>query len=300
MKQYISSLLFLAFALCSCQKMTFEENEFPNESGTITMSFKLGGFSMSSFEEMQSDGSSESRAATNQNNYTDNLLLGIYDMDGNLVDNIQYQNKTENTDDYGTFSHTLQYGKYTILAIGWNGTQECEVHSLDNITFNEGWVPNTFLCRQNIVVSESYSDTRTLILKRCVARFKMILKDKSIPKELNKFVVSFSGAGNTLNSETRHCVNATDFSKTISVNIDPSRITDISTYCFLPEDSTSININVTAYDADNSVIADRTFNNVPMQINYSTNYSGIYFPMDEISGSIDFDTEFEGEINSNF
>ena len=300
MKHYISSLLFLTLALCSCQKMSFEENEIPNDSRTKTMSFKLGGFSMTGFEGIQSENNSESRAATNKNNYTDNLLLGIYDMDGNLVDSIQHQKKTENNTTYGTFSHTLQYGKYTIIAMGWNGTQECEVHSLDSITFNEGWVPNTWLCRQNIIVSESYSDSRILNLKRCVARFKMIMKDKSIPKELHKFVVNFSGAGNSLNSETRHCANVTNFSRTISVNITPSDVTDISSYCFLPEDSTAIDINVTAYDINNSILADRTFNNVPMKLNYSTNYSGIYFPMGSTSESIVFETEFDGEFNGNF
>ena len=300
MKQYITSLLFLALALYSCQKMTFEGNENPNNYGTKNMSFKLGGFNMSGLEEIESDNSSESRAATTQNDYTDNLLLGIYDMNGNLIDDIQYQNKSESDINYGTFSHTLKYGKYTIIAMGWNGTQQCNVHSLDSITFSEEWVPNTFLCRQNIIVSESYSETRTLSLKRCVARFKMILKDDSIPQELNSFVINFSGAGNSLNSKTQHCANITDFYRTIPININPSKIKDISAYCFLPEDCTEINISVTAYNANDSVITSKTFNNVPMKINYSTNYTGIYFPIGSISESVVFETEFDGEFNSEF
>ena len=300
MKKYIFSLLLGAITLSSCQKISFEESESPNESNTKIMSFILSGFSISSLKEMQPEDNSESRATTNQNDYTDNLLLGIYDMNGNLIDEIQYQNKSESGINYGTFSHTLKYGKYTIIAMGWNGTQQCNVHSLDSITFSEEWVPNTFLCRQNIIVSESYSETRTLSLKRCVARFKMILKDDSIPQELNSFVINFSGAGNSLNSKTQHCANITDFYRTIPININPSKIKDISAYCFLPEDCTEINISVTAYNANDSVITSKTFNNVPMKINYSTNYTGIYFPIGSISESVVFETEFDGEFNSEF
>ena len=75
--------------------MTFEEVEADNESGTMCMTFKFGGFSLTGIEEMQPDDVYESRATTSQSNYTDNLLLGIYDMTGNLIDSIQYQEKSE-------------------------------------------------------------------------------------------------------------------------------------------------------------------------------------------------------------
>ena len=299
-KQFI---LLLLLALVSCQTMTFEDIEEGNNNpskGSKTMYFRLTGFSMNNIDELPTEEGEDTRASSIPQGATDHLILGIYNSNRQLIDTLHHQQKEDETIKYGTFSHTLEYGKYTILAMGWNGTQQCLVHSLDSITFSEGWVPNTFLCRQNIIVSESYSDTRTLSMKRCVARFRLKFTDTTIPQNLSKFVFNISGAGNTLDSETRHSTSKTDFSRTIPVSIDPAKLTDISAYCFLPEDSTSIDITVTAYNAEEEVIASKAFANVPVKINYSTNYTGAFFPIGTMTGNIIFETDFDGEFNNAF
>lgn len=283
--------------------MSFEEpdngNENTSHKGEKTMFFRLTGFSITNLDEISAQNGDETKATT-QSNATDHLLLGIYDMEGALVDSIIYQHKTDSNISYGTFSHTLKYGKYTILALGWNGSQQCHVHSLDSIYFSENWVPNTFLCRQNIIVNETYSDTRTLSLKRCIARFVLSFKDNIIPEELSKFVVTLSGAGNTLNSNTRHCTQIQNFSREIPVTIDPSKITSLTSYCFLPNDSTGISINITAHDINGGTISQRTFSDVPMKINYSTQYTGYFFDYCTSTENITFETDYDGEINREF
>lgn len=296
MKQSISSLLLFSLLLFSCQKMTFEEVEADNESGTMCMTFKFGGFSLTGIEEMQPDDVYESRATTSQSNYTDNLLLGIYDMTGNLIDSIQYQKKSETSTNYGTFSHTLKYGKYTILAIGWNGDQVCHVNGLDSIYFSENWVPNTFLARKNIVVDDSYSDTRTITLKRCVAKFMISFKDEIVPDNLKRFTIDISGAGNTLNSENRHCSQIQNFQREVLVDIAPSMVKTLTSYCFLPQDSAGVTVDIVAYDSNGDTISHKNFTNVPMKINYSTNYAGNFYNFASGTESIAFETEFDGEI----
>lgn len=300
MKQIISSLSLIVLLFSSCQTMSFEDDEVGNESGTMCMTFRFGGFTMTGIEEIQSDDSAESRAATNQTNYSDNLLLGIFDMDGCLIDSIQYQYKKDTNTNYGTFNHTLKYGKYTVLAIGWNGEQQCHVHSLDSISFSEKWVPNTFLCRQNFIVDDSYSDTRTLILKRCVSRFMLSFKDEIIPSDLSKFTIDVFGAGNTLNSGTRHCSKIETYQRVITVNMAPSLIKSISSYCFLPLDSAGVNIDVVAYSANGDTISYKSFSNVPMKINYSTNYIGNFYNFASGTDEITFETDFDGELVHEF
>lgn len=302
MKKLQLLLIWGALLLTGCQMMTFEDDEENGitNKGSKTMYFRLTGFSMSNLDESRDYNPAPTRAGTDLQNATDHLLLGIYDMDGQIVDSITYQDKDDVDLPYGTFSHTLNYGKYTILAIGWNGTQQCHVHSLDSIYFSEGWVPNTFLCRQNIIVNESYSDTRTISLKRCIARFVLKFTDTIMPEEIKDFVVTFSGAGNTLNSGTRHCVQQQDFSRKIDVNIDPSKVKSITSYCFLPADSTSVSVNVAAHDINGGTIAERTFTEVPMKINYSTNYTGKFFPISSVSETVTFEVEFDGEFNNEF
>lgn len=290
--KHVLYILGCMLFVCSCQIMSFEEEDSTPDSsrGEKLMHFKVTGFNLDSFEELDTRATEKSG--------TDNLLLGIYDLNGNLLDSIEYQDK----DDYsfGKFSRTLKYGKYTILALGWDGSQQCHVASSDSIYFSEGWVPNTLLCRQNIVVSESYSDTRTLSLKRCTARFAVYLKDEHIPSNLSKFVISSSDAGNVLNSETKHCANIKDFSRTIDVNIELSKIKYVSSYFFLPEDSANINISVAALDVNGEELGKQNFINVPMKINYATNYSGKFFPYASESGEIVFELDYDGEYNHEF
>ncbi len=300
----------LAILLASCQVMSFDDEETTTEptKGEKAMHFRLSTYSMSSIDDLPNSDDhittgddDDTRASTNQQNLTDHLLLGIYDAENNLVDTIIYQDKDDpGISTYGTFTHTLKYGKYTLIALGWNGDQKCTVHYQDSISFSEGWVPHTFLCRQNVIVSESYSDTRSLSLKRCVAKFTLLFKDASRPQEVSDFVFRFSGAGNALNSTTKHCTEPKDFTRTIPVNTDLSKIDGISSYCFLPEDSTGLTISLTAHDANGNVLGEKTFEKVPMKINYETKYSGNFFPYESFEGSIEIDTNYDGEFNFEF
>ena len=287
--------------LASCQTITLDKIELEegNTKGQKTMYFKCTGFSMAEMDQSEEEGGT-TRATNSQKNATDHLVLGIYNTEGELLDSLTYQSKSDPDMPYGTFTRTLDYGKYTILALGWNGTQQCLVHSLDSITFSEGWVPNTFLCRQNIIVNDSYSNTRTLTLKRCIARFMLYFKDTRIPQDLSEFIINISGAGKTLNSETRHCATQQDITRTIPVTMDPSKLTYLTSYCFLPADSASLTINIAAKDTIGEIISERTFEEVPMKINYSTNYTGNFFTISDITTSFTFEIDFDGEFNQNF
>lgn len=296
----LTAFILLTVCFISCHKMSFDDNETGNESKTRCMYFRFGGFTMTGMEEMSPDDNSESRTSTNQANYTDNMLLGIFDTDGNIVDSIQYQSKDDSNTSYGSFSHTLKYGKYTVLAIGWNGTQKCHVASLDSIYFSENWVPNTFLCRQNFIVNDTYSDTRTLTLRRCVAKFVLSFKDEIIPNDLSHFTIDISGAGNTLNSETRHCTHIQDFSRKIPVDISPTKIKSLTSYCILPKDSAGITIDIVAYDSNGDTVSHKNFTQVPMKINYSTNYTGNFYNFASATDDLSFETAFDGEFNHNF
>lgn len=300
----------LVFMLSSCQMMSFDDEDINNDTAKRekTMNFRLTPYKMTNLDELATgndDMASRENALTDETratqNSTDHLLMGIYDTEGNLVDTIAYQDKDDaSLPEYGTFKHTLKYGRYTILALGWNGQQACTVHRPDSITFSEGWVPHTFLCRQNIIVSESYSDTRSLSLKRCIAQFTLHFKDANFPKGIRDFVFNISGAGASLNAETRHCTRQADFTRTIDIPADVTKIKSLTSYCFLPVDSIGIRLSITAHDIDGNTLGERTFEDVPMKINYVTNYSGNFFPYGDVDGDIEVDEQYDGEINVEF
>jgi hypothetical protein len=84
------------------------------------------------------------------------------------------------------------------------------------------------------------------------------------------------------------------------VNIEPSKIKYVSSYFFLPEDSANINISVAALDVNGEELGKQNFINVPMKINYATNYSGKFFPYASESGEIVFELDYDGEYNHEF
>lgn len=294
--------------MASCQVVTFEDDSTAVNppTGEKTMHFKLNTYSMDSMDEIpdDDDGTRNAQGVLTRaaiQNATDHIILGIYDAQNKLVDTLICQNKSDNNlPNYGTITHTLKYGKYSILALGWNGDQKCIVHRHDSISFSEDWVPHTFLCRQNIVVSESFSDTRSLSLRRCVAKFTIKFDDKFIPEDLSYFVTRFSGGGCTLNSETKYCAEIQEVTRKLPLTMEPSKLKELSSYCFLPSDGANIVVNVTAYDANDSILANRTFEKVPMKINYITTYTGNFFNYGNVEGNVDFDITYDGDIKDVF
>ncbi len=319
----LAILATLGILLTSCQTMSFddEQTDVDPSKGEKTMHFRLSPYKMSNLNELTDSSDDDesyyegdesyyegedsedeylARAAANNQNATDHLLLGIYDMDGNLVDSIIYQDKDDTSlPSYGTFSSTLKYGKYTLMALGWNGTQRCTVHRADSISFSEGWVPHTFLARQNIIVSEENSDTRTISLKRCVARFTLKLTDAAISSELANFRISISGGGSTLNSQTGYCAEQSTIERSLSVS-NPSSVRSLTAYSFLPCDSTGLTVSIAAHDAEGNTLIERKFEDVPMKINWQTTYSGNLFSYTATESAIEFDTDYDGEINRTF
>lgn len=301
MKNILWSIVLL-LPLAACQTMTFDEEEInpteqneAEEKGTKEMHFHCAGFKSTYLEETE-----DATKASSTQEYTDHIILAIYDKDGNQVGNAIKQDKGDPNITYGTFSYTLEYGKYTILAIGWNGEQQCLITSLENISFSENWVPQMFICRQNIVVSESYSNQRTMTLKRCVATWVLNCTDKNIPKEASVFKFHFTNAGNTLNSETLYCPQTQDFEREVVSEGNLTSPLKITAHCFLPQESGTINVKVSVYDKSGNIIAEREITDIPMRINCRTISSGNLFPIGEANGNVAFETEYAEDINHSF
>lgn len=288
-------LISVLITALSCQSTSLDDVS-EDTAGKKVMHFNVKGYTITNFESTTDVASSQTKAASTTD-VTDNLLLGVFDKDGNMVGEPTIQAKGD--EDYGTFSYTLNYGRYTILAIGWNGTMTCNVNSLNNISFSEQWVPHAFMSRQNIVVSESYSDTRTITMGRCVARFEIGFNDApNYPTNLSKFVVSISGAGNTLNSEDGHCAAIQNYTRELAIN-NPSTLKNIAVYCFLPAEESLVTLNVDAQDSEGNSITSRTFTDVTMKINHITRYTGYFFSA-SATDNIIFNNEYSGTMEETF
>lgn len=272
----------LILCMVSCQGISFEEDEDESESrGSMEMKIRLTGLSPSSpdvYKPVATQG--ESRATSKDTDSPEHLLLAIYTKKGNLVDKIMIQDKSS-AEEFGTFKKELEFGTYTILAIGWRGSQECIVgdgesipSSLDSVSFSERWVPNSYICRQNIIVSDSYSDTRTLSLKRCVTKFLLMFAEDKVPDNIHDCVIEAKGIGWRMAQTSHYCKPEATYTRVISVN--PTN-TGITFYAFMPKEESEADIVITARDVDGNTLAKQTYENVPLKINRCTEFSEHFF-----------------------
>ena len=114
MKSY-KFIFCLMLTLVSCQTMTFEDIEGSDgdtPKGSKTMHFRLTGFSMNNIDEMRTDDYDDTRSSTVPQGATDNLILGIFTTEGQLIDTLHHQHKDDTGIKYGTFSHTQESVRY--------------------------------------------------------------------------------------------------------------------------------------------------------------------------------------------
>ena len=273
---HLMYIAIMCLGLSSCQKIVFDDDE-PASRGSMEMKICLTGLTPSSpeiYKPVAVNGNS--RATSKDTDSPEHLLLAIYTKEGKLVDRIMLQDKSS-AEEFGTFKKELEFGTYTILAVGWRGSQECLVgneddfpSSADSISFSEKWVPNCYICRQNIIVSGSYSDTRTLSLKRCVTKFRLMFAGDKVPDDINDCVVEARGIGWKMSPVSHYCRQDGTYRRVISVKPDN---TGITFYAFMPQDVSEADITVTARDVEGNTLARRTFEDVPLKINRCTEYS---------------------------
>lgn len=274
---------FLSF-FTSCQS---GQDEVPAPEGQCTVTFSVTNYKQISFDDLSGTGST--RATEKVSMTLANMSLTVFDAETNKIvcPTILHESKNydeSNAKTFPLFSVTLPYGHYRVLVLGYNGKHDCSIASLNHISWEGDYVPNTFLYCDGFTLNKDSNLKKEITLKHVVAAFRMTTED-AVPAELKKMHIVCTAGGTMLDATTGFTPQSTGRTSEINVPDNHIGIKDTFTvYLFLPEEQINTNYTVQALDKNNDVLYEKHFSNVPLRINYLTEWKGKLFETSDDGG----------------
>ena len=215
------------------------------------------------------------RAATQLTDQCSRLSVAVFDEDDAKVGSTKNQKADDSG--FGAVSLSLQEGVYTIVAIAHNGEGNATITSPTKVTFPSNKMTDTFCyCGELEVTGDMIS--QEFQMQRVVAMMRLTLTDEQIPDNVARLKFYYTGGSSTLNPRTGYgCVN----SKQTEIRPVPSGYAagmsfEIYTLPHTEEDVLT-KLTVTALDANDNILKERVFENVPVIRNQVTRYTGSFF-----------------------
>ena len=213
---------------------------------------------------------SATRAATDITELCSRLNIALFDAEGTKVKTVAQKESDAN---FGTVGLTLTAGTYRLVVIAHNCDGSATISSTEKVTFPNNKVTDTFYYYGDLVVTEA-KQSYDLTLTRAVAMFRLVLTDESVPSSVAKLKFYYIGGSSTFSPKDGYgCVNS---KQTEIRSVSSDGVYEIYT---LPhtEDDVLTKLTVTALDANDNVIKERTFENIPITRNQVTRYTGSFF-----------------------
>lgn len=229
------------------------------------------------------------------------LAMGIFDVTTNqLVGSVQVQDK--GSAGYGTFTATLNYGKYWLVFLGYGGDNTVlTMTDPENISFGDNVVPQTFLSSFEFTVDANTAAVTDIVLKRVVSGFQLNIQD-AISNRTSAIKFKTTGGGMVLNAKTGLAKASTgrEYSIDIPENYKGQTGKSLNIYLFLPQNEETMDITASAIDKNGDAFIERTFTGVPMKINTLTIYKGNFFADTPYGFTIQVDDDWGNQVENTF
>ena len=251
---------FLALLLVGCEKSIIDEKtgkEIPADANVILH-----------FTQYQQE--AFTRSATDIANLCSRLNIAILDAEGTKVKTVAQK---EGDASYGTVALSLATGTYRLVVIAHNCDGSATITSTEKVTFPNNKVTDTFFYYGTLVVTDALQ-SYDLTLTRAVAMFRLVLTDESVPSKVAKLKFYYLGGSSTFSPKAGYgCVNSKQ------TEIRPVATDGIYEIYTLPhtEEDVLTKLTVTALDANDNILKERVFENVPVIRNQVTRYTGSFF-----------------------
>lgn len=265
MKNKLVTLLMLVamMALGACEKAVVDEQ--PEEAkpveGNVIIRTSL--YNIVPFE---------TRAVQHVADFSNMLKFVFYQ------DNEKVKDLTQKKDDgnYGEVGLTLQPGTYQLLVLAHSSASNPTLSDPTSIQFtNTTGYSDTFYYYGDIVVTKE-QQTHDVRLQRATSMVRVTITD-DIPAEVKRIRLYYTGESGVFNAVTGMggTVNSKQ-SVTFSVE-DKTAPLALSAYTFLRNETGTLNMTITAYDANDNVKVEKELKNIPMKNRMVTEYSGNLF-----------------------
>ena len=253
-------VVFLALLLVACEKPYSEADEQkPVEEANVIL--RLTQFEQIAF----------TRTATDITELCSRLNVAIFSSDGSKVQSVAQK---EGDASFGTIALTIPAGTYKLVVIAHSGEGSATITSTEKVTFPNNKVTDTFFYYGDLVVTDA-TQTYDLTLTRAVAMFRLVLTDETIPSSVAKMKFYYTGGSSTFSpAEGYGCVASKQTEiRTVDGGV---KTFDIYTMPHTEEDVLT-KLTVTALDANDNVVKEQIFENIPISRNQITRYSGTFF-----------------------
>lgn len=287
MKWLFAAVMFTGMCACSGEDALQQTSQV--ETSSVSFSFfdstveEFGKANLSQGA-MEANGESITRAGDNtattwKKRFT---RLDIAIIPVNSRQNIQYVHQADATQsDFGSATLRLPIGKYKMVAIASAMKGEVNIVSAEEVTFpeNESLDDMAYVCKD--IEVKSGSNTFNCQLERAISLLKFHSSDE-LPAGISKVEASLSGnISRVFNPTTGYGVKgAGDNTQNRSwslANMKPGKTMTISMYVFLSSEKETIQADLNIYNTDNEVLKALHFDQVTLQQNHVTTYTGPLF-----------------------
>lgn len=264
----------MAALAVACEKPALDEAPTPPDDKEANVVLHFSQYEPSegfpSPSEGRSRGAGATRGATDITEICNRLNIAIFDADGTKVKTIA-QKKDDAS--YGTVALSLVAATYKLVVIAHNCDGSATISSEEKVTFPNNKVTDTYYYYGDLVVGAE-KQSYDLTLTRAVAMFRLVLTDESIPSNVAKLKFYYLGGSSTFSPKDGvGCVNS---KQTEIRSVADDGVYEIFTLPHTEEDVLT-KLTVTALDANDNIIKERLFENVPIIRNQVTRYTGSFF-----------------------
>lgn len=261
----------LAFAMVSCQRLANEEPEQP-AGGKSMVHFNISQFETLPFSTAQSRSQPVSDLCKQ-------IDLAVFQGGVRTVKTTQKAGDK----DFGTLSVALAPGAYKAVIVAHNQDKTPTMTNAEKITFS-GDLSDTFSWSDDITVGEGNGLDVDVSMHRVVAMVRFVTTDK-VPDNVSTMQFYYTGGSSTLDGLTgTGCVNSRQTVKFSITDDMKGKPATFEIYTFPKSDSKELKIEVTGLDATGNTVRSHTFNNVPINRNQITQFTGELFNDNPVTG----------------
>lgn len=291
LKSTLACIVMLAICLTACEKPFAGEDEDVEENATVILQ-------VSNFEQLPfASNYQQARTASNVSDFCTQISFVIYQND----ERVKYVNQKSSDTGFGKVGLNLEAGTYQVAVIAHSGEGSATTTNAEKITFKDNKVTDTFCYYGQIEVGTT-AQTYDLDLKRCVSLFRLIISD-AMPTDVAKIKFYYTGGSSTLSAKTGY--GSVQSKQTVNFSIDDSmkgKGCQFEVYTIPHEETDVLKLTVTAYNSSDSVLYEKVFENVPIQRNMITQYTGEFFSSvaNTSSFSLTADNNWDGTKESTY
>ncbi len=220
------------------------------------------------FETIDFDDAASTRASDEVTNLCSRLNVVVYNGETKLKSVAQ----KKDDDNFGVIALSLPQGTYKVAVIGHNSDGTATVTTLDKISFKNNLVTDTFVYCDELEVTGD-QQVVDVELRRVVAMFRLMLTEP-LPADIRQLKFYYTGGSSTLSANTGY--GSVNSKQTVVLDVASGQ-TQFEVYTIPHAETGKLKLTITALDATQTPIHERLFEEVPVQRNKITRYTGSLF-----------------------